>query len=147
MKELPTPFPCLYKQQWNQHAQKPPTVSSGTAIVTCTGRSNFTKYMTVSLFPVLVLDWGGSRGREEQVMVIALQPRQRAACDPIMQTFDFFALPETFFFPSHHHLQVTALPCRLPAPLQCTAQQSPPVPAALTETGKHSTDLHSWDTG
>lgn len=128
MKELPTPFPCLYKQQWNQHAQKPPTVSSGTAIVTCTGRSNFTKYMTVSLFPVLVLDWGGSRGREEQVMVIALQPRQRAACDPIMQTFDFFALPETFFFPipppppSHS----PALQAACPAAAHCPAESSSP---------------------
>lgn len=81
--ERAAPFPCLYKQQWNQHAQKPPTVSSGMAIVTCTGRSNFTKYTTVSLFPALVLDWGEAGGRrEEQLVAIALQPHQPAAWDP-----------------------------------------------------------------
>lgn len=81
--ERAAPFPCLYKQQWNQHAQKPLTVSSGMAIVTCTGRSNFTKYTTVSLFPALVLDWGEAGGRrEEQLVAIALQPHQPAAWDP-----------------------------------------------------------------
>jgi len=48
--------------------------------------SNFTQYMTVSLSSLLVLDWGEvGGGREEQVMVITLQPRQHAACDCTMQ--------------------------------------------------------------
>lgn len=111
--ERAAPFPCLYKQQWNQHAQKPLTVSSGMAIVTCTGRSNFTKYTTVSLFPALVLDWGeaGGGGKSSSWRLpcspINLQPGTRNAniwlfC--FTRIFFFFF----FFFPSHHNLQVTA---------------------------------------
>lgn len=81
----------IYKQKWDWHTWKPQTVSSHTVIVTCSNRSNFTKYMSVSLFSMLVLDWGeAGGGREEQVMVITLQPCQHAACDCRTQAAEVF---------------------------------------------------------